>query len=419
MSKTTSSAADRAGPGRGRQPDHAVGKAPAGNSSWHRLATFTPRNAAEIDRQLGPGQALDAGLKGRMEGVLASPLGEVRIHKDTEGQGLTGSVGAEAFALGHHVAFSADAYRPGTPLGDALIAHELAHVAQQRGAMGPEGSTAEAAAEADADRSMWGLFSGRGTAPRHRSGLSLRRCSGSPTTLPVAQAKFHSNNTGMLGGLTDAEATKVEAAVGLAAKTNEELAIGFYNYYSSHEINKVDATTAAKWKTAGQYASTSPNSDTEIRPDLVDASTSNERLAGILLHEFTHTRHQSSPMGSRDYQEGEAYGTELFFARRHGDAARVKEIEGIRLSPGKVVTGASQQKLFLDLFAGTYSGLAGLYEVIDTGASKHKGSPFDGMAQDKARELSAELIGKEAASRSASLTSVLTWVKGNPTAYPP
>ncbi|MDQ4048465.1 MAG: DUF4157 domain-containing protein, partial [Actinomycetota bacterium] len=39
-----------------------------------------------------------------------------------------------AFTVGSDVFFAAGEYRPGTPAGDELIAHELTHVVQQRGA---------------------------------------------------------------------------------------------------------------------------------------------------------------------------------------------------------------------------------------------------------------------------------------------
>ena len=41
---------------------------------------------------------------------------------------------AKAFATGSDVYFGKDQYKPGTSDGDKLIAHELAHVVQQRGA---------------------------------------------------------------------------------------------------------------------------------------------------------------------------------------------------------------------------------------------------------------------------------------------
>jgi hypothetical protein len=94
---------------------------------------------------------------------------------------------ARAFTVGSHVAFGSSEFRPGTVVGDALIAHELAHVAQQRG-----GSAAVSAAhagfgdgalEADADDvaadALAALHAGAPARPslaRLRSGLRLQRC---------------------------------------------------------------------------------------------------------------------------------------------------------------------------------------------------------------------------------------------------
>ena len=61
----------------------------------------------------------------------------VRLHDDPAAARLTRSLGARALAVGEHVAFGPNEYEPGTPVGDALIAHELAHVVQQGAAGGP------------------------------------------------------------------------------------------------------------------------------------------------------------------------------------------------------------------------------------------------------------------------------------------
>ena len=47
---------------------------------------------------------------------------------------LNHAVSARAFATGTDVYFAQDQYKPNTSDGDKLIAHELAHVVQQRGA---------------------------------------------------------------------------------------------------------------------------------------------------------------------------------------------------------------------------------------------------------------------------------------------
>ena len=61
-------------------------------------------------------------------------LSDVRVHTDSTADDLNHSVAARAFATGIDVYFAQDQYKPGTSDGDHLIAHELAHVVQQRGA---------------------------------------------------------------------------------------------------------------------------------------------------------------------------------------------------------------------------------------------------------------------------------------------
>src|SRR6185295_6889207 len=101
------------------------------------------------------------------------------------------------------IAFGAGEYQPGTLVGDALIAHELAHVMQQRGNGATVGTKEESATsydslEHDADDAAVGAvvstWSGRKgltavnarAMPGLKSGLRLQRCGGrGPGPLPV------------------------------------------------------------------------------------------------------------------------------------------------------------------------------------------------------------------------------------------
>jgi hypothetical protein len=85
-----------------------------------------------IDRRRGGGSGLDAALRARME-PLVGPTGDVRVHADDTADALARSVQARAFTTGRDVFFARGEYRPGTAAGDRLLAHELTHVAQQRG----------------------------------------------------------------------------------------------------------------------------------------------------------------------------------------------------------------------------------------------------------------------------------------------
>jgi hypothetical protein len=58
----------------------------------------------------------------------------VRIHTDGRAAESAQAVSASAYTVGHHIVFGRDKYAPDTVAGKRLLAHELAHVVQQRGA---------------------------------------------------------------------------------------------------------------------------------------------------------------------------------------------------------------------------------------------------------------------------------------------
>jgi len=86
-----------------------------------------------ITNTRGGGTSLDAGVAGRYSDSLGD-LSDVRVHTDDTADRLNRSVSARAFATGTDVYFAQGEYNPGSSDGDRLIAHELAHVVQQRGA---------------------------------------------------------------------------------------------------------------------------------------------------------------------------------------------------------------------------------------------------------------------------------------------
>ena len=92
-----------------------------------------PAVQSTIDSTRGGGQALDSGVAERLSPSLGD-LSDVRVHTDSTANELNHSVAARAFATGTDVYFAQDQYKPNTSDGDRLIAHELAHVVQQRGA---------------------------------------------------------------------------------------------------------------------------------------------------------------------------------------------------------------------------------------------------------------------------------------------
>jgi pyrrolidone-carboxylate peptidase len=145
-----------------------------------------------VQAQLGPGRPLAGSVRSRMESAFGRGFSGVRVHDDSRAARLSSRFNARAFTVGGHVAFGAGQYRPGTPAGDALVAHELAHVVQQGDTAPSFPPSAVAGIETDADRSARGAVAalwGRGlhlpqdggsARPRSRTVLRLSRCSDSP-----------------------------------------------------------------------------------------------------------------------------------------------------------------------------------------------------------------------------------------------
>jgi hypothetical protein len=96
--------------------------------------TVHPDVHATIASARGGGSALDASSRERFGAPLGDSLGDVRVHTDGGADALARSVAARAFTTGSDVFFASGEYRPGSGEGDRLLAHELTHVVQQRGA---------------------------------------------------------------------------------------------------------------------------------------------------------------------------------------------------------------------------------------------------------------------------------------------
>jgi len=80
-----------------------------------------------------PGRPLDNATRGFFEQRFGHDFSRVRIHTDGEAAASARAVDAQAYAVGQDVVFALGRYAPETRAGQRLLAHELAHVAQQRG----------------------------------------------------------------------------------------------------------------------------------------------------------------------------------------------------------------------------------------------------------------------------------------------
>ncbi|WP_318701549.1 DUF4157 domain-containing protein [Roseofilum sp. SID2] len=121
----------------------------------YEIVALVPKEETEASRKAAPGKLLNAPIQGNLEQAIqrsqgkGEPLSEpvrqpmehafgvdfsgVRIHRNSEGDRLSRSLNAQAFTTGKDIYFRKHTYRPDTPSGGHLLAHELTHVVQQSG----------------------------------------------------------------------------------------------------------------------------------------------------------------------------------------------------------------------------------------------------------------------------------------------
>ncbi|MES2642235.1 MAG: DUF4157 domain-containing protein [Myxococcota bacterium] len=99
------------------------------------MAGAMPSSAPKrLDPSLLEGGApMPTNVQSRMEKAFGTSFSGVEIHTGAEGNEAAAGFNAKAFAFGSQVFFGAGQFQPGSEEGDHLIAHELAHVTQQRG----------------------------------------------------------------------------------------------------------------------------------------------------------------------------------------------------------------------------------------------------------------------------------------------
>ncbi len=145
---------------------------------------------AAAQRPGDAGAPLPSGVQRRLARGFGRQFPEVRIHTDDTAAERTAGIRAQAFTLGTDISFARGRYRPGTLAGEALIAHELAHVLQQdaRNA-GRDVATAGAPAlEKNADALAGAALLARPGRLRYDAGgLRLQRC---PEAEPMTDQEF-------------------------------------------------------------------------------------------------------------------------------------------------------------------------------------------------------------------------------------
>lgn len=101
-----------------------------GQGSLQDVAGTTPAAVEQVS--CSGGHPLDPATRAWFEPRFGMDFGRVRIVADARAEKAAASVNARAFAMGDTIVFDRGAYAPQTSAGRALLAHELAHVAQYR-----------------------------------------------------------------------------------------------------------------------------------------------------------------------------------------------------------------------------------------------------------------------------------------------
>jgi hypothetical protein len=158
----------------------------------------------------GGGAALPAATQAAMGRAFSADFSSVRVHTGPASDRVASGLGASALTAGQDIVFRAGAFRPHTPGGDRLLAHELAHVVQQAGGLpraAIDGGTAdplEKAAETAADQAVTsGRVAGLGPAPSAREGDLRAAGPGRRAGPGRGVPELAGRTTGQTGGATE------------------------------------------------------------------------------------------------------------------------------------------------------------------------------------------------------------------------
>ena len=232
--------------GRSQPPSQALGASTGAGAS----ADVPEDVAARILALRGSGSALPPGPRADMEEALGHQFGDVRVHTGAESDRLGSRLGAQAFTVGRDVFFREGRYAPATSAGRLLLAHELAHVLQQRDAAPAAGAPTRATmpdevSEREAHRTA-------GHVAEH--GLPVRGPSQEPPVPRTADGAVQhaagaSGGAGLVQRTPEAEATHEAladaTAPGGAATLDEHTFAGFSSWFEAAVTDADDACVQA------------------------------------------------------------------------------------------------------------------------------------------------------------------------------
>jgi len=124
-------------------------------------APVSPDAAASLVSSLTGGAPLPEELRRELERALGVDLAAVRVHTGGDADLAARALGARAFAVGQDIGFRAGTYEPDRPEGVRLIAHEVAHTVQTRGASAPADGASSISQPEDASEREADAFAAR------------------------------------------------------------------------------------------------------------------------------------------------------------------------------------------------------------------------------------------------------------------
>lgn len=219
-----------------------------------------------------PGHPLDQADRIDLEARFQRDLSRVRVHTDDAAAASARAIGASAYTVGQDVVFAAGRYQPGTPAGQRLLRHEIAHVIQQRSAPpGPfrrvsdPGDTRERQAESVA----------RGEAPPAQV---------PPTAAPGVVYRQHEapGPVSVRSPVLEEAATQLSDVIaGVDSRplslAEEDMAAKVFGKSIDFPRVRVIQTKVLDYRTVGNNIRVPP-----------DFTISNESMAQTLVHELTH-----------------------------------------------------------------------------------------------------------------------------------
>lgn len=129
----------------------------------NRLLQAGNTAVSELLNRLESGKPLESEVRNKMERAYGEDFSDVRLHDDAQSMAAAEAISAEAFTGGDDIYLGRTAPPVESEAGNALIAHELAHVTQQRraervetGRVSKPGDRFEQAADMAAHRAVEG-----------------------------------------------------------------------------------------------------------------------------------------------------------------------------------------------------------------------------------------------------------------------